>query len=781
MKNWKISKLQIQAFKAFTNIEFDFKKSSLVTLEGPNGYGKTSTFDAIELLFTGRISRISDLYKLIMVDTKKKFKDNLYWNKKNGEVDLKIKVELMNDIDDEKIFFARIGFINDLKVETNNKANNFDIFSLYKLDDFDSESTDSKLENNFFEQFFGESFCYNYPMLNYLHQGQSQFIFSKKITDRKNALEELIRTTEIKRSIDICNKTEIRLTKIVNEKKNEIDEISNKLKIILGEKITDSEDEVTYKKISTQRTSPKWDDEEIFLQDSDANYNNYIKEIDLLIDCCKRKEDIRIRNKNLAIEKFITNNDSLLLLLVSIGKHIIKFDSLQLVHKKLLQIDQVLLILTKDFNVISQEEIAKLSSLGVIVSKNLQENIIEKDKKLALLSDKKVKLLELNKMRENLFEKHKESFGEDSTICALCGVDWKSVEKLIENIRVISDLYINEIGSANEDLDKICLKISSELTLIKELYVKEKDSFLENFNINLFSKLNINRNFFETLNSLSFRLDKMAISYSSEYTDDEVELKIRKDKIISNLRKLKKTEGDVLPIGWEEAISVTFAKNTDFYDLLEDDLNHKKNYINKKFKEFKDAELQQLNKLLKEKINLYNANLNAKAKIIRLKKILIETERDYSSRIIANIELIFHIYSGRLIQNYQRGLGLFIDYAEGQQIRFCTAESSDHDATLAMSSGQLAALSLAFFLSLNRVYSENSLVLIDDPVQSLDEINIASLTDLLRCELKDRQLIISSHEDDISKYMRYRFERAGLSQVSIHMQSHNVDQVLQSN
>ena len=157
----------------------------------------------------------------------------------------------------------------------------------------------------------------------------------------------------------------------------------------------------------------------------------------------------------------------------------------------------------------------------------------------------------------------------------------------------------------------------------------------------------------------------------------------------------------------------------------------------------------------------------------------IETERDYSSRIIANIELIFHIYSGRLIQNYQRGLGLFIDYAEGQQIRFCTAESSDHDATLAMSSGQLAALSLAFFLSLNRVYSENSLVLIDDPVQSLDEINIASLTDLLRCELKDRQLIISSHEDDISRYMRYRFERAGLSQVSIHMQSHNTDSLIQ--
>ncbi|WP_228201704.1 hypothetical protein [Acinetobacter pittii] len=358
-------------------------------------------------------------------------------------------------------------------------------------------------------------------------------------------------------------------------------------------------------------------------------------------------------------------------------------------------------------------------------------------------------------------------------------MDWKSVEKLIENIRLISDVYVNEIGSSTEDLSKIYLMIFSELTLIKELYIKEKDVLLKDFNVDLFSQLNINQNFFETLNSLSARLEKMAISYSSEYTNDDIELKIRKDKIISNIRGLKKIEGDVLPVGWEEAISVTFQKNKDFYDLLEDDLNHKKNYVNKKFKEFKDVELQNTKKMLKEKSDLYNANLNAKAKIIRLKKILTETERDYSSRIIANIELIFHIYSGRLIQNYQRGLGLFIDYAEGQQIRFCTAESSDHDATLAMSSGQLAALSLAFFLSLNRVYSENSLVLIDDPVQSLDEINIASLTDLLRCELKDRQLIISSHEDDISRYMRYRFERAGLSQVSIHMQSHNTDNVIQ--
>jgi exonuclease SbcC len=49
-------------------------------------------------------------------------------------------------------------------------------------------------------------------------------------------------------------------------------------------------------------------------------------------------------------------------------------------------------------------------------------------------------------------------------------------------------------------------------------------------------------------------------------------------------------------------------------------------------------------------------------------------------------------------------------------------------------------------------------------------VNVASLTDLLRCELKHCQLIVSSHEDDISAYMRYRFDRAGLTTSSLNMQ-----------
>jgi exonuclease SbcC len=96
-------------------------------------------------------------------------------------------------------------------------------------------------------------------------------------------------------------------------------------------------------------------------------------------------------------------------------------------------------------------------------------------------------------------------------------------------------------------------------------------------------------------------------------------------------------------------------------------------------------------------------------------------------------------------------------------------EHSEHDAILSMSSGQIAALGMAFFLTLNKVYASNSFVLIDDPVQSMDEINVASLCDLFRVEFNDRQILISNHEESISNFIRYKYKRAGLTQLPINM------------
>ncbi|MCU5532855.1 hypothetical protein OCA90_18870, partial [Bacillus cereus] len=121
------------------------------------------------------------------------------------------------------------------------------------------------------------------------------------------------------------------------------------------------------------------------------------------------------------------------------------------------------------------------------------------------------------------------------------------------------------------------------------------------------------------------------------------------------------------------------------------------------------------------------------------------------------------IYSGRLLQYYQRGMGLFIQNTTGG-LKFVSNANTDHDAINYLSSGQLSALVMSFTFTLNKIYSDNNLgvLLIDDPVQTMDDINMASFVELLRNELTGRQIVLSTHEDNISRYVRYKFSTYGL-------------------
>lgn len=54
--------LCIRNFKYITNnkpLKFDFMNSNIVILDGQNGYGKTTLFDAIEVLVTGKIKHFN--------------------------------------------------------------------------------------------------------------------------------------------------------------------------------------------------------------------------------------------------------------------------------------------------------------------------------------------------------------------------------------------------------------------------------------------------------------------------------------------------------------------------------------------------------------------------------------------------------------------------------------------------------------------------------------------------------------------------------------------------
>jgi wobble nucleotide-excising tRNase len=66
-----------------------------------------------------------------------------------------------------------------------------------------------------------------------------------------------------------------------------------------------------------------------------------------------------------------------------------------------------------------------------------------------------------------------------------------------------------------------------------------------------------------------------------------------------------------------------------------------------------------------------------------------------------------------------------------------------------LSSSQVNALALSLFVSLNFGLPKLPIdaLLLDDPLQSLDEINLLGVADLLRRAKPVRQLIVSTHDE----------------------------------
>lgn len=74
-----------------------------------------------------------------------------------------------------------------------------------------------------------------------------------------------------------------------------------------------------------------------------------------------------------------------------------------------------------------------------------------------------------------------------------------------------------------------------------------------------------------------------------------------------------------------------------------------------------------------------------------------------------------------------------------------------HDALPILSSSQLNSFAVSLFLALNLGLPSIrlNLTILDDPLQSLDSINLLGLIDVLRRVREHRQIIVSTHEQKL--------------------------------
>lgn len=766
---WKIARIEVSRFKAFKHVNLDLGTSSLLTLDGPNGYGKTSIFDAVELLLTGQIKRIDNLFSTVMTKQKINYDDNLFWNNRTDQKDLFIKIEFHDG--NERLVLARHAPAQTFQTKSNNRADKFKHFKLYKLSSFESTdfTADNLREEEFLDDTFGSNFRENFTFLNYLEQGQNKLLHTR-VDERKDELGSLFNTADVTTEIENCRKLAAGFTKFLGDEKRKSEEQALiKESADLRAMVQADLGSVEYKKLSTVQFEPSWDKEVPFPTYDPEIHTQFSNVIRKISDLLPLKGAIRIRADNESIDAYIKSHAESLSSLAVLGTDLDKLDNLEKIKKELDELDKAAKIIKKGASVITTEQARTLPGWAAGRLEWFEDQITVRTDLNTKNTANDSAAAELAQLKQQLLDEHAKLYPDDK-FCPLCGNDWKTHEAMLDAIEVRAQKISNALGENGKTLITLITAMTTELTSIETFVQGREASLKPEYNAALYQALTRVGPRLTVIQQLLERLRTEGIQINFPFSDDESVTTVRLEELRNAMRQKKTIETVVLPEDWRKTLEAVFKDLQDFYLFDPLDLVNKELYIKIKANEAQSTRLQKCLEDLQKIQRETDAATKAKEKVTRLRTTLEKAEQKYSDQTISEIELIFHIYSGRLIQNYQRGLGLFIESRDGKQLRFLTAEKSEHDAVMSMSTGQVSALSLAFFLSLNKVYAEVPLILIDDPSQSLDEVNIASLTDLLRCELKESQLIVSSHEEDISAYMRYRFNRAGMTTSSLNMQ-----------
>ncbi|CAH6937397.1 Chromosome segregation protein SMC [Vibrio chagasii] len=758
----RLTKVTFTNFKIFGEEPYtiNFSDQRLILLDGPNGYGKTSVFDGIELGLTGNLER------LISLEGRQNPSDIVVAHK--GRDNVKIELVFTDNNGNSRIF------IRMLKSNVPNSAKKIskfqELWDIYEsIDGVLTPSSQDKLDLYFDSSHFKRDFL----LFHYVQQEEtSRFLKSKNETQRAEELAQLFGNTreaddKLKRLVEVK-------AKISNKKRENIstiDQIKERYSIDVDtSEGVESSDEHFYilPWLNKSNNPVVWDAENI----SDLNeekLNTSLKEVEYIKGFLTHK-NFFIRN--LKFEKAIAQREVIQLFIGYVNS----IDGYEKYVKK-----------SNDNGVIkgflSELTSNKLESITTtkllndaleLLGYNDGKNFINQLNELIELEKKSIGL---NSVYSELVAHHKAMQTDLSNVpkesaCLLCGHDHKTHTALSDAIAKHGHLLKQELSGQDKSLliarEAFNTKFILPLARMCSDYIEQNPSPSPEELLALSKARNLKSRF----KSLREWLQKEGILFedllasSFPILDSSNYIREASNTLSERIRSAVGTA----PHGFYETnVNGVFDRiYSDYFDsnltltaeIQEEQLERKKRYI----KGLYFNSLKEVTKKLAKLNKAIALQVKAEAEVDVLVRIVKSKIKQYRKKLITEIEIPFYIYSGKILQSHQAGLGhgIFIKDPTGndelKNVRLVSNWESDHDILNTMSSGQISAIVISLTLALHRVYSSRfSCILIDDPVQTMDDINMSSLVEVLRNDFKDRQVILSTHEDKVARYFTYKY------------------------
>ncbi|CAI9404869.1 AAA family ATPase [Lelliottia sp. T2.26D-8] len=763
-----VKRLEVRNFKVFEKLELTLESDHLVVLDGPNGFGKSSFFDAMELLLTGKIRRYIELEELTV--DRRSLKTGCPWLFKQANVNdwLSIRAEIV--VDGQSHFLERAASkavldehkgVTDLRIP------------LYELVDFSAERVEAiSQEETYLSTLLGEQYQRDFELFHYVEQEENTRLLKQKEKDRQGQIAHLFDIGDIQDKINNITQASAKIGNLCNpQKKNELKQLKDKWETA-KQQLLPAGSSVTYERI-IEVTDQPWDRDAV--EFDVQQFEQWLSADGELFRLRRFAENFKhYKNQlynNELVNKLLPKKElqQRLLMFYRPLKHIEKWVAEVACFDAALTISDAFKDIIK---AISEDRLSITDPLvpllpASITAEEFQQQVVGLKQQLTTADKVQECYAELIQTREQLLSAFREhqTHCDSTNICPTCGHPWPTVAALLEGIESQSKSLETLAAQQNNQFSQALvgfrrnwqepIELALQACLEQKKEIVERKRQLASLTEEQIQWL---ENYYQQLQTAGISIqDLLSENFEpvTQQATDELERQVRE--------RFKPFDDSCIFDDYEKIYREIFKNDPQAVEQVTlQRLELKKVYLGQQHaiassKFILECE-QQYNKedLLIKKATRFKEYLR------KLKKIYEDEKRLYLESIVKEIEILFHIYSGRLMQSYQQGLGIFIEN-DGNSIAFNETPGHGHDAVFSMSSGQLSALVLSFTLALNQRYAKHTLLLVDDPVQTLDEINVAGFVELLRTEFRDRQIIMSTHEDRMSAYFRYKYKKFGMS------------------